>query len=188
MKNVILFFAILLPFMAFSQEPLSYSEVIDVPNVDKNELYIRGREWFNENFKSVNDVLQINDKETGELVGKAYFQVACEYELMGKSVKVPAGVFFQISIWVKEGKYKYEFKNFNVPGSKDMSSLMIGFGAITSSDVTDYKFRNLPEKRMNQIYLSVKTNTVLKSKSLIESLKEKMSQKSKTTDWQAINL
>lgn len=183
MKNVILFFIVLLPTMVFSQEPLSYSEVIEVSNVDKNELYIRGREWFNENFKSVNDVLQINDKETGELVGKAYFQVACVYELMGKSVKVPAGVFFQISIWVKDGKYKYEFKDFNVPGSKDMSSLIIGLGTITTSDSTQYKFLKTPEKRMNEIYLSVKTNTVLKSKSLIDSLKEKMSQKSKTTDW-----
>lgn len=170
MKKVFLCFIVLLPIMAFSQEPLSYSEVIEVPKVDKNELYIRGREWFNENFKSVNDVLQINDKETGELVGKAYFQVSCTYELMGKTVKIPAGVFFQISIWVKEGKYKYEFKDFNVPGSKDMSTLIIGIGKITTSDSTQFKFLKTPEKRMNEVYLSVKKNTVLKSQDLINCL------------------
>lgn len=182
MKQIIFILLFFLPTLAYSQEPISFTEVVDVAGVDKKELFVRGREWFNENFKSLNDVLQINDKETGELVGKGYFVVSCVYTMMGKRV-VPAGVYFQVSIWVKDGKYKYEFTNFNVPGSHDMTTLMINLGYITSSDETDKKFPNVPKKRMNESYLSVKNSTISKCNLLIESLKLKMSNKAKSTEW-----
>ena len=50
--KLIISILILLPLFTFSQNPLEYSEIIEVPDVNQNELFIRGREWFNENFKS----------------------------------------------------------------------------------------------------------------------------------------
>ncbi|NLH46839.1 MAG: DUF4468 domain-containing protein, partial [Acholeplasmataceae bacterium] len=67
--RLILILLIVFPLYTFSQEPVNYSEAIEVPNVEKNELFLRGREWFNDNFKSSKDVLQVIDKETGELSG-----------------------------------------------------------------------------------------------------------------------
>lgn len=183
MKRLFLFFSLIFPTVIFSQEPIKFSEVITVDSASKSELFIRGREWFNDNFKSSKDVLQIQDKETGELVGKGFFLVNCTYTLMGKQVTVPAGVYFQVSLWLKDNRYKYEFVNFNVPGSKDMSSIMMNLGTITESNETTLKIPNLPQKRANEVYLSIKNNTIEKAKFLIESLKQKMSLQSKSTDW-----
>lgn len=183
MKRIIFILISLLPSLVYSQEPISFSEVVEVSGVDKNELFIRGREWFNENFKSSKDVFQINDKETGELVGKGFFSADCTYKLMGRKVSMPAGVYFQISIWVKEAKYKYELKNFNIPGSNDPYTLIFNLGPITTSDETETKIPGVTEKKMNEVYLSVKKSALSKSQLLIESLKTKMANKSKSIDW-----
>lgn len=166
-----------------SQEPIIFSEVVNIENVDKNELYIRGREWFNESFISSKDILQINDQQTGELVGKCFFAADCTYTMMGKSVTIPADVYFQVSLWVKDNKYKYEFKNFHAPGSISGYSSRINLGQITTSNETELKIQGIPKKRMNEIYLSIKNSTLTKSQLLIESLKSKMANKSKSTDW-----
>lgn len=169
---------IALPFFAISQEPLTFSEVIDVPGVDKNELFIRGREWFNENFKSAKDVLQIADKETGELAGKGVMEAIYVFRYMGER-KFPTDVNFQMNVWVKDGKFKYEVTNFIVPSS----AKSIEFGLITTSSETDKTFPGYSSKKMNEMYLSIKEGTETKAKLLIEDLKMKMSKKSKSSDW-----
>lgn len=182
MKRIIFFIIIILPLCVYSQEPLSYSEVVEVPTTDRNELFIRGREWFNENFKSSKDVLQIIDKETGELAGKAYMEVTCTFNMMGAK-KIPAGVHFLVNLWIKDGKYKYEISNFTVPGENDGLTLRIGFGQITTSNEANIKVKNVPQKRLNEAYLSIKHATEQRATFLIENLKEKMSKSSKSSDW-----
>jgi len=182
MKRIIIILLLAAPFSVYSQEPLSYSEVIEVSGVDKNELFIRGREWFNENFKSSKDVLQIMDKETGELAGKAYMVVDCTFKLMVVRT-VPAGVYFQVNLWIKDGKYKYEISNFNVPGGENFSTLMVNLGVITTSNETTKIVHGVPAKRLNETYSSIKASTEQQALLLIMNLKEKMSKSSKSTNW-----
>jgi len=178
MKNLIVILLVIFPFLVFSQEPLSYSETIEVSGVNKDELFIRGREWFNANFKSSKDVLQIADKESGELLGKGIMEVVCTYRYLGER-KLTSVVNFQMNVWVKDGKFKYETTNFLVPGKSED----IDFGLITTSDETKKTFYGLNAKKMNEIYLSLKKGTEAKAKLMIEDLKLKMSKKSKSSDW-----
>lgn len=176
--KLILIFLIALPFYAISQEPVEYSEVIEVSNVDKSELFIRGREWFNENFKSSKDVLQITDKESGELSGKGIMKVGYMFRFMGKR-KATTNVKFQINVWVKDDKYKYEITNLYILGD----SGNIEFGLITTSNETNVKSPGYNAKKLNEMYLSIKQGAELEVKLLIEDLKLKMSKKSKSSDW-----
>ena len=150
MKMILIFF-IVFPFCAISQESLEYSEVIEVSNVDKGELFIRGREWFNENFKSAKDVLQITDKESGELSGKGIMDVDYMFNYMGGR-RFTTFVRFQMSVWVKDGKYKYEITNFYILGDNGN----IEFGLITKSNETNIKFHGYSAKKLNGMYLSIK--------------------------------
>jgi hypothetical protein len=168
----------ILPFWAFSQEPLRYSEIIEVPAVNKDELFIRGREWFNENFKSAKDVLQINDKENGELSGKGIMEVPFELNYVGK-MKYFTFVRFQMSVWVKDEKYKYELTNLDIIGDSNN----IQFGLITTSNETSVKSFGYSAKKMNEMYLSIKQGAELKAKLMIEDLLAKMSKESKSSDW-----
>ena len=53
---------------------INYSEVVNVDSVKKEELYNRAKHWLVETFNSAKDVIQIDDKENGEIVGKGYFK------------------------------------------------------------------------------------------------------------------
>jgi hypothetical protein len=167
------------PFLVFSQEPLTYSEAVEISGVNKDELFIRGREWFNENFKSSKDVLQITDKESGELSGKGIMDVDYVFHYLGEK-RFTTSINFQMNVWVKDGKFKYEMTNFFVTGNSKGS---IEFGLITTSDETNKKYPGFNAKKMNEMYLSIKQGTEVKAKLMIEDLKIKMAKKSKSTDW-----
>ena len=178
MKTIILSLLLLTSLNSYCQTPLLFSEIVEVSGATKDELFIRGREWFNENFKSAKEVLQIADKESGELSGKGIMTVDYVLKYMGTHT-YKNNVNFQMSIWVKEGKYKYEMTDF-VTSSSDKT---YSFGLITSSDETNVKIPMYSEKKINEMYLSVKQNTVIKAQSLIEDLKIKMSKNSKSSGW-----
>lgn len=176
--KLLVFILTMLPFLAFSQEPLQYSEVIEVNGANKDELFIRAREWFNGNFKSAKDVLQIIDKDNGELAGKGVMEVPFEFTYITR-MKYLTHVSFQMSIWVKDGRYKYELTNLDIIANSDN----IPLGLITTSNETNVKCCGYSKRKMSEMYLSIKQNTELKAKSMIEDLQVKMSAKSKSSDW-----
>jgi Domain of unknown function (DUF4468) with TBP-like fold len=52
----------------------SYEKIIEVPNLSKDQLYIRANAWFVEAFKSAESVIQFQDKEAGSIMGKYVFK------------------------------------------------------------------------------------------------------------------
>ena len=116
MKKVIII-AVLLPLFAFAQKNVSekifpevngeinYTEVVKVDStIKKDELYVNAKAWFVGTYKSANDVLQMQDKEAGVLIGKGIFEIP--YKLFVGSTRV--SVNHTIKVYVKDGKYKYE--------------------------------------------------------------------------------
>lgn len=176
--KLVFIYLIVFPYYIFSQDPITYSEVIEVSVVDKTELFIRGREWFNDNFKSSKDVLQITDKESGELSGKGIMKVDYIFKYMGER-KFTTDVKFQMSVWVKDEKYKYEITNFYILGDEGN----IEFGLITTSNETTKTAPGYNAKKLNEMYVSIKQEVDSKVKLLIDDLKMKMSKKSKSSDW-----
>jgi hypothetical protein len=83
-----------------------YSEVIHVDSLTKKqELFSRAREWFAKAYKSSTSVIQMEDKESGKIVGKALMQVYYKNRQNGY-------INYTISIQVKDGRYKYEVTDF----------------------------------------------------------------------------
>lgn len=88
---------------------IMYTEVIRVDSsVTKDILYSKAREWFAIAFKSSNDVVQLEDKENGKIIGKAIMNVY--YKSMGR--EYPSKIRYSIAIQVKDGRYKYEITDF----------------------------------------------------------------------------
>ncbi len=107
-----------------------YTEVIKLDSVSKEELYDRAKRFFVENYKSANDVIQLDDKENGEIVGKGVFKVNFNQGIAGIQ---PTSVYHTILIAVKDGRYKYEIKNLIVRYYSKGSS--IGTSYIAGRDV-----------------------------------------------------
>ncbi len=82
------------------------TKVIAVEGVSKTELFERARAWFATAYKNSKEVLQVSDKESGELIGKSNFQV------IAKTVDVTGYVDYDIKVTTKDGKYRIEMSNF----------------------------------------------------------------------------
>jgi hypothetical protein len=180
MKNAILFLILILPCLAFAQKDtvISYSGVVEVPGATKEQLYTRARQWFNSTFISSKDVLQISDKETGELAGKGIMHATAVYKYMGTQ-RAPVEANFVCDVWVKDEKYKYELTNFDAAFDTKEGDRSLELGVLTTADETTAKFPMVGKKTMNEMFRAAKIAVEEKSQELILSLKTAMSKPSK---------
>lgn len=160
---------------------ITYTEVVFVDSLsNKLELYSRAREWFAKAYKSSTNVIQLEDKESGKIVGKALMQV---YQKV-YGTDYPSGyINYTISIYIKDGRYKYEITDFHHTGQ-----LTTGGGRIPDYgfcekmiNTTDKTFGISHQKAYNY-YLYVMDNN---TKDLITDLKSAMNTKTTITkdDW-----
>lgn len=124
-KLFLLFSISLFSVSAFSQklpvdsetQKVAFSEVVEVPGVNKNELYGRALTWFAKTYGSSKSVLEIQDKDGGKLFGKGLTDVTFKNPPMGSMYG--GTVSYTISVIVKDGKYKYSITDFNHSGGTD---------------------------------------------------------------------
>lgn len=88
---------------------ITYSEVIEVSGVSKNDLYVRANTWFTRTFKSAKSVLELQDKEAGKLIGKGVLPIMIKVPIMGATDAGYVGA--TVTIMCKDGKYKYVIDN-----------------------------------------------------------------------------
>lgn len=96
-------------------ESIKYDSVMHVENATQKQLYERARLWFANTFKDAKEVIQISDAEKGELVGKGAFSYSSK--VFVGSAGTLGTINFTAKIYVKEGRYKYEFNDFHHEGS-----------------------------------------------------------------------
>ena len=108
MKTILLSSFLMLSLIVVAQEfpinlktgKVSYEGVFKVEGASATDLYIKANEWFARTFNSAKNVIQMQDKEAGKIIGKG----AIEVEKSG----YPNGVFdFTIKFTAKEGRYRY---------------------------------------------------------------------------------
>jgi hypothetical protein len=79
---------------------VSYEGIIKVDDATAADLYVKASEWFAMTFNSANNVIQMQDKDAGKIIGKGAIKV----EKSG----YPNGVFdFTIKFSSKEGRCRY---------------------------------------------------------------------------------
>jgi len=95
----------LLDILPLENGVVTYTAVIQVDSSDKNTLYIRAKKWFVETYNSARDVIQLDDKENGEITGKGNFKIS--YYTRDPYIS------HTVSIFVKDGRYKYVVTGFS---------------------------------------------------------------------------
>lgn len=179
MKKII-FILLLAPVLTMAQKDsiIAYTGVVEIPGASRDQLFTRARQWFNETFASSKEVLQIADKETGELAGKGFMRVIAVYKYMGTH-RASVISDFVCNVWVKDGKYKYELSDFDAAYEKLDGGKSIGFGILTSSAETDVKWPMVGKKTVNEMYRSAKVAVAAESELIIASLQSAMSKPAK---------
>lgn len=176
MKKLIILI-LLAPFICLSQDKqdsiITFSEVVRCDSVKKEDLFVKARQWFNASFKDARSVIRIADKETGEIVAKGVVSSQHWYKAFGKENKVPIYYETDIAIYVKDGRYKYEFKNFtDIEGSTFKYA-----GPLVSMEAYPIKgYRN--KEIMDKIWASQKEEIAVTVGELVYGLKSYMSKPS----------
>jgi hypothetical protein len=84
-------------------DQLTYSEIIELPNITQDELYIKANSWFVDNFNDAESVIQFQDKEAGKLMGK--YVTSAKMSIYNYRIKST------IQIDLKENKVRVTFKD-----------------------------------------------------------------------------
>ena len=87
-----------------ARQQVDWTEVVQAGEVSANELYNRGRMYFVNNYKSAKDVLQLEDRESGRLVGRAFTDIGWSLGITYFRTRM----YYTISISCREGRYKYQ--------------------------------------------------------------------------------
>lgn len=83
---------------------ITYQGVVEVPGVSKADLYTRANAWVANTYRSANAVIQMQDKEAGQLIVKGLTRVT----VRSLGMNADAGVVrHTLTIYVKDGRYKY---------------------------------------------------------------------------------
>jgi hypothetical protein len=145
---------------------ITYSEVVQVDSVDSRELFVRARSWFAHTFISAQNVIQLEDKEAGRIIGKGVFAIADNVDNPTvMNVHVSGTVDFTVEVLTKDGRYKYIIS--------DLSFKLLGMqerdlrSSILASSGT-YK------NKMNLRWLEVRQNTNYAILEIIGNLKKAM--------------
>lgn len=175
---------LLFPFTTIAQDSLlTYTEVVELPGQTKEQLFVKARHWFTNTFRDSKEVLEINDKETGELSGKGIIKSRWHYKQFGKREAYPATVFFHISIWVKDSKYKYAITHLEARNKIDNSAASQDFGLLTTSAVSPVKWSGVSQKKMNEVWNDLKIETAKEIEGLIAAMKSSIAAEKSPSDF-----
>lgn len=109
----------LLDILPLENGVVTYTAVIHVESADKNTLYTRAKKWFVDTYKSAKDVIQLDDKENGEITGKGNFKIS--YYTRDPYIS------HTVSIFVKDGRYKYIITGFSYSDNQNEKFSIVDF-------------------------------------------------------------
>jgi hypothetical protein len=112
MKNLIIIL-LFSPFICYSQnleideESGKYTkqEVIDIENLSKDDLFNKTIEWITLNYNSVDDVIQLKNKELGKIIVKGNFSCSM-YMKQG-------WINHTLVLDFKDNKFRYKYTDFS---------------------------------------------------------------------------
>ncbi|MGB1050834.1 MAG: DUF4468 domain-containing protein [Chitinophagales bacterium] len=186
MKNLffqMLYMAFLIPVLVCGQETLTYEEVIQVESMSKEELFNRAKFWFVASYNSYNDVLQLEDKENGVIIGKA--NIKYEPSFLSGSGTTRGVVSYMIKVSTKEGRYKYEITDFfHDPYDKSNTISRYSVGMITN-DEENPNPKAMAKGWSNKVWKDIKSQIESEMSLLIISLTSEMNKpvESEEDDW-----
>lgn len=171
-----LFLAVIIfPLFSCAQQPVNFTAVVKVDSsLSSSELYNRAKLFFMNSFNDSKAVLEIQDKESGQLSGKGYFKYEPTSYIGSDGTR--GKIEFTVSVFVKDGRYKYEFTSFMHEGNQNpgYGAMPFNLGLITT-DQYPYYPNGYSKKMCDRTWDDVKTQINDKILSMISSLKTIMS-------------
>lgn len=102
-------------------------------------------------FQSKKNSVNIENKEDGEIAGKGIIDYRTKKNYLGASC-IEGAISYKVNIYVKDGRYKYQFYTFNHKGSKGTNCKRLDLGVLRyEPQNTDKGFVDITEKISDNI-------------------------------------
>lgn len=163
---------------------LNFSGVIQSESFKQNQLYLNSKQFFADAFKSAKDVIQMDDKESGIVIGKGFVDINAK--MLGASY--PVKMWYTIKIQSKDGRYKYEIYDIYFENYPPNYVLPDGYAkSQTAEDIFDktnyYKKNGQPKNQS----LNFKTQMVEKIDGLksmiVDAMKKSIGSDKSNDNW-----
>lgn len=174
MKKIIFLFVLFVSFNLTAQNvPKTFESAVKVDSTRfKDELFIQAKSWIFKTFNNSETVIQLEDKNAGQILGKGVFNYTAPKWWGGGTEGSSGYIRFSIQLYFKDGKYKYVFTDFTHKPSSDKS-----FGIITNSSIPPFKSLKGSKKRAELIWGDLQNKVDIEGMQLTKSLKESMETK-----------
>lgn len=92
-----------------------YQGVIEVDGKSQSELFDAAKEWIAINFRSAQDVIQLDDRENGQLIAKGYYPIVMAI--------IERHIYLTLRIETRDGRFRYTINDFeyHTPGENQMT-------------------------------------------------------------------
>ena len=145
-----------------------YSEVVVIDSaITKKELFSSFMDWFSKYYVSAQNVIQYQDKEEGKIVGKGIFFVRAK---RASSLIEDENINHTISIFAKDGKYKYTIESTFTSTNKEVVGYDIGNPVA-------------PKWYPQLIWNGIREQSYFEIQEIINSLKMAALNSKNSTDW-----
>lgn len=158
---------------AQNDSALVFKAVVTVDSATKYQLFDRARTWFADYYKNSKALLQISDRESGELMGKPIISTTYNYRYFGADHKTPLDINATIRVVVKDGKYKYEIY--------DLYDSYL-FGAFTTENNCPKKLPMTKQSKADGMWRDAKNGIEKEVNSIAASLNKYMKKNSGIID------
>lgn len=162
--------------ISYSQEPLTFSKVIQTDSIEKDRLFAIVNEWFAVEFRSANKVIQMLDKDAGIIIGKAND----EFRYPGQQKCFDGILQYTVKVIIKDYRLKIEVNDFRHQNINN--SGLCNLGLITTAD--NYRESGFGAKYDNVAWADLKKKSTVIAEYFIKSLSDKTKNiKASEEDW-----
>ena len=178
---------------SFAQVALTYDSVLVFEGKPKDKLYSLSKLFVVQAFKDSKEVIQLEDKENGVIIGKGNFSHQFSNPRFNCNRETGKGIVeFTLKIQVKDGKIKVTMTDFNhspdrvTPYGYSYSipnKVNLGMIYKDKSYSTDEDEDNGIDKCKADIYKDILSQSFEIYKTMLEKLKVEFSKEIKSEDW-----
>jgi hypothetical protein len=143
---------------------LKYEEVVEVSGQSKDELYDKLRRFIALNYNSANNVIQLDDKESGNIIVKGLLS----YDINWRGVS-PYSSPHTLDIKVKDERYKYKITCYGMESYDSTigywEDTFRGFDSRSKRDKNNMLLRHIigHDNSYQSLILSIKASVLLES-------------------------
>jgi hypothetical protein len=157
---------------------MQFQDVVRVEGASKDQLYSAALAWFGQTFVSGKEVLQIQDRDGGTLVGRPLFKY--EPVALVASNGIRGVVRYTITLEFKDDRYRYALSSFTHEGNPLNPGGQFSFGVITSDKQCPRKVFGPSPSVREKTWQDLQAKTQSEAENIVASLKTKLNAAAKS--------